>query len=275
MFSGRPPWIIFLAGLVLLVIIGLVDYITGYELSFFIFYLIPITHAAWYGNKRMGYLFCVISVSTWFYVDHASGHRYSYSLIPFWNGTVRLTFFLLSAYWVSSIKTLLLVKSKLARIDGLTGCLNVTAFKEKCDMLFKLTNRVGFPISLGYIDVDNFKPINDLYGHSEGDRVLQAISITMMQAVRGSDIVGRMGGDEFSILLPNTGIDNARIVFDGLRNKLLECARVNNWSISFSIGVIIFPAQSGTPDKAIGLADALMYRVKNSGKNNILYEVFK
>ncbi len=272
LFAGKPAWIIFLVGLILLAIIGNIDYIIGNEISFFVFYVVPVVYAAWYGNKKLGLLFALMSAYVWFYAHRATGQCYSQAWIFFWNGAVRLTFFLLAAHWVSEIKLHLVRESLMARVDGLTGCVNSTALKQQCAIIFPLSVRFGSPLTLAYIDLDNFKKINDQRGHAEGDRVLQAVAATFLQSVRSTDVVARMGGDEFVILLPNTDIDDAKFLFDNLRKKLLECTRLNDWAIGFSIGVIAYTKLPGNIDDMIGRADALMYRVKQSGKNNILYE---
>lgn len=272
LFSGRPTWFVVFAGFAMIALIGEIDYLSGYEVSFFIFYALPVMLVAWYCGTFLGYGLGVIAILTWICVDQASGHTYSHEWILFWNSAVRLIFFLLAAYLMADIRLRLMRESMLAHVDGLTGCLNAYTFNEKCDTLLPLSYRFRQPITLGFIDLDDFKHVNDTLGHSEGNRVLKAVAETMRGYIRKTDIVGRMGGDEFAILLPNTDLDNARIVFDDLRNRLLEDVRNNGWTTGFSIGVVVFFDHAISTDKAIGMADALMYRVKKGGKNNVIYE---
>lgn len=272
LFADKPAWVTFAVGLALLAFIGMIDYLAGYEVSYFVFFAIPVALVGWYAGRKQGYIFCLLATLVWGYVNLVHGRVYGQHWVFYWNGTVRFVFFLLVAYWVSDVKSLLAQQSRLARLDSLTGCLNNFAFSEKCDTLFPLSHRFSQPISLGFIDVDDFKLINDTQGHSEGDHVLRTVGDAMRKSVRSTDIVGRLGGDEFAILLPNTSIEQARLVFDNLRRQLVEAARFEGKPVGFSMGVITFHDRSITPDQAVGMADELMYRVKKSGKNNVIYE---
>lgn len=124
---------------------------------------------------------------------------------------------------------------------------------------------------LGYLDLDGFKAINDQLGHNGGDQVLQAVAAVMRERLRASDIGGRIGGDEFAILLPETGMTGAKTFFTKLRENLNDLAADKNWQIGFSIGVAILHKPAATSDTAIHYADSLMYKVKKSGKNSILF----
>ena len=162
----------------------------------------------------------------------------------------------------------------MAKLDGLTGVMNARAFGEAAQTILSIAARYGRPTAIGYIDLDNFKSVNDTLGHSEGDTVLIAVASILLESVRGTDLVGRLGGDEFAIFLPETTYSGAVTIFDKLRERLLKEARERVWPIGFSIGVAVFRTAPLSVDEAIKLADALMYRVKNSGKNNILFEEF-
>lgn len=271
LFAGKPEWFVALICLLILAVTALVDYATGTEISFFIFFGIPLVLSSWYGSTRLGYLFCILAIISWMLVDVLNRHFYSQHWIFYWNSGVRLAFFLLVAYWTSSIRSLLEQQYQLARIDGLTGCLNSAAFNERCEFVFSMTQRFGQPVTLSFIDLDDFKRINDDYGHSEGDRILRQVAETMLSAVRRTDVVGRMGGDEFAILLPDTKLVDARIVFENLRHKLAQI-NCGDRTIGLSIGVVEFAGGHMTADHAIAWADALMYRVKKDGKGGIQYE---
>jgi len=114
--------------------------------------------------------------------------------------------------------------------------------------------------------------VNDQRGHSEGDKVLQTVGEVFLKSVRKTDVAGRLGGDEFAIALPETNEAGAKSEFNKLRKNLAQAMQKNNWSVGFSIGAISFDLPPSNFDEAIKLADALMYQVKKSGKNNILFE---
>lgn len=259
----------------MLIPIGIFDHITGYELSFSIFYLLPVCSSAWYLNKPAAVIASVLSSATWLLVDFTSGTPYTNQAIPFWNAAVRLGFFLVVALLILRLRLHFNLQNSFAQNDGLTGIMNARAFKQACVSIFDLAHRHGRPLTLGYIDLDGFKAINDSLGHSVGDEVLKAVAATLRSRLRTSDIAARLGGDEFSILLPETSITGARTFFTELHNSLLALATNKNWPVGFSIGVAVFHLPAESPDEAIRCADNLMYQVKHSGKNNIQFAEFR
>ena len=271
-FVRRTPWQIITITLLLAILVSIVDFESGYELSFSIFYVIPITIGAWYSGKRAGLVLSLFSAALWLTADLTSGHYYTHPAIPYWNALVRLSFFIITALLTATLKKHLQIEKELSRKDELTGLLNRRAFKEDANILFALSARNGRPISLGYIDIDNFKMINDIHGHDEGDRVLKTVTETFRSALRKTDLASRLGGDEFAVLLPDTSITAARVIVSKIQERLLATVKDHNWPIGFSIGVAVFSTLPETPDEAMKQADALMYRVKNSGKNNVLYQ---
>ncbi|MCX5642984.1 MAG: GGDEF domain-containing protein, partial [Candidatus Omnitrophica bacterium] len=122
------------------------------------------------------------------------------------------------------------------------------------------------------MDIDNFKAVNDLQGHKAGDDLLHLIAVTMKKNLRTMDTVARLGGDEFAVFMPETKLEQTRIVIDRLQKTLLEVAKNNQWPITFSAGVVCYDTPPQTAGEAIKAADELMYSAKTSGKNKILYE---
>jgi len=260
--------------IVLIGILGILDYITGYELHISIFYLIPIYIGSWHANKNTGLLLCCISTVVSIVANHFAGLRFSHSSIVYWNILVRFSFFLLISHLISNLKVNYDKEKDLSCIDGLTGAMNLRIFKETSEALFKVAKRSKSSISICYIDVDNFKNLNDTHGHDEGDRVLQVIAATLKSSVRKSDLVGRLGGDEFSILLYETELEGAKIVADRMLEQLRKKTIIAKSTIGFSIGVAVFGTPPSSAQEAIKCADTLMYRAKKTGKNKIVYEVF-
>jgi len=259
-----------LLSLAMVTVISLADLVSGNEFSISIFFLVPVAISTWYCNRRTGVVFSVFSAILWFVIDYAE-RTYSHPTAPYWNTTVRLGFFLVAEELLSQLKVQLGNEQNLARTDALTGLLNVRGFTEQAEMLFGLAARRGRPVVLAYIDLDNFKKVNDERGHSEGDKVLRIVSDRISSSLRVTDVAGRMGGDEFAIVLPEVDEAGARIVIDTLRRVLLREAEIQGWPISFSIGVVSFDTPSSSLDEAISIADALMYQVKESGKDNIIF----
>lgn len=259
---------------VLVAITALIDHLTGYELAFSIFYAIPIGVSSWYLGNRLGVAVCIVSGITWLAVDFTSGHPYSHPAIPFWNMGVRLAFFIVIAHLLARLRSALELQSSLAQQDGLTGIMNARAFRRQCQFVTRLAARHKHTIALGYLDLDDFKGVNDTLGHGVGDHVLTVVASELASRLRASDFVGRLGGDEFAVLLSETDLAGARILFNRMREQLVDLAARNGWPIGFSIGVAVFHSPPANVDDALRCADELMYRVKSTGKNNILFEEY-
>ena len=267
---NRPVWIVL--GVILLSVVAFLDYITGVEFSFSLFYLLPISLISWAISERLGLAFAILSSCVWIAVDIWSGNsnRLSNLFAYMWNATARLGFFLLPVFMIR-LNRALQHEKELARTDFLTGVLNARFFRELAQMEINRSLRYKRPFTIAFIDVDNFKTINDTFGHTEGDTVLRAIAMNMKAHLRKTDIVARVGGDEFVILLPETNAQTAPIVISNMQRELLRGMNENGWSVTFSIGALTLNVPQLSVDEMLGRADQLMYKVKNGGKNNIHY----
>ena len=261
-------WVII--GFALLCLVGITDYLTGYEVSFSLFYLIPIALVTWFINTNFGMMFAVASAIAWLIADVFSGAVYSHSVIYLWNSAIRLGFFVLTVFSLELIKTLKREKN-IARIDYVTGLLSTRYFHDLAQREIDRSSRSGNPFTTAYIDLDNFKAVNDSLGHVAGDKVLYAVADCMQTHLRKTDIVARIGGDEFAIFLPEIGSALAKAVISKMHSKLLEEMQKNNWPVTFSIGVLTFTDAPSSVDEALQLVDQMMYSVKNKGKNNIVF----
>lgn len=266
-------WQILLLIFFLILIVAIFDYVTGFEMSFSIFYLVPVSISSWYIRRSFSLFICIISAFTWMIIDVISGNMYSQAWIVVWNAAIRLGFFLIVSYLLSELKIHLDIEKILSRTDALTGLKNSRTFKEEINNILNISSHHPLIAAVGYIDLDNFKTVNDTMGHSEGDQVLMSVGSILSQSVRGSDIVGRLGGDEFAIALLVKDISDTEIFFNRLHNKLLDTMKDRGWPIGFSVGVAIFPTTPPNGDKALKYADELMYKIKNSEKNKVIYKI--
>ena len=156
--------------------------------------------------------------------------------------------------------------------DGLTGLLNHTTIKERLEQEILRADRNSFPLSYIMLDIDHFKNVNDTYGHPAGDRVLKSLSQLLTQRLRRTDIIGRYGGEEFAIILPNTAINNALVVMEELRNSfenIRHRANEEEFSVTFSCGIASF-ARFKTASDLNEAADKALYIAKNEGRNQTI-----
>lgn len=260
--------------LLITILLGLLDYQTGFEFSFAFFYLLPVTLAAWTINRLAGFVISIVSAFVWLFSNLMAGEQYSSPLIPLWNAVTRLGFFFIVTWLLAELRQLLEHERLLAKTDFLTGILNRRAFYAYITEEIARSRRYQHPFTILYVDIDNFKLINDNFGHSSGDRLLQVVAQTIKHEIRLSDRVARLGGDEFAVLFPETNAIAAKDIVPRLRQTLLMEMKNNQWPITFSIGALTCQQTPPDNEELIRLADQLMYTVKNTSKDDIAYSVY-
>jgi diguanylate cyclase (GGDEF)-like protein len=253
--------------------VGFVDYLVGYEISVSLFYLVPVAIAAWYGGQRDGIAIAGLSCVSWYAADLISGHPYSHPAIPVWNAAVRFGFFAVVSGLVSMYHDALRRQRQLLRTDPLTGLANRRAFGDALAHDLALARRRGSALSLAYLDLDDFKAVNDTAGHAEGDRVLRTVGEVLGRSLREADTAARLGGDEFAFLLPDTGPEGAAEVAGKLARELQRAFVAAQWPVDASIGVVTFPHARVSLADAMEAADRAMYEAKRSGKGMVVSRV--
>jgi diguanylate cyclase (GGDEF)-like protein len=269
---GKLFWT--MAGILLVGGVGILDFQTGYELAFSLFYLIPVSLVAWLASQRLGILTSLVSAIVWLTADVAAGSSYSQPFIYAWNTLIRLSFFIITVLLLSTLRKALEREKESARTDYLTGAANSRLFYDLVQMEIGRFQRYERHFSLAYIDIDDFKTVNDRFGHSVGDQVLRTLASSAGKYLRKTDVVARLGGDEFALLFPETDQESARVILAKIHSGLLEAMRQNNWLITFSIGVLTCIAIPDSTDELVKAADELMYAVKRDGKNAIKYSTY-
>lgn len=161
---------------------------------------------------------------------------------------------------------------RMATTDSLTGLLSREYFHQQFSDIFHRSERYQRPFSVMMVDIDDFKSVNDTYGHPAGDRVLEQIGRMILDIIRHEDIAARYGGEEFAILLPETSPENARYPAERLRRSL-EVFRFTvddkRFSITISIGIAGYPDCASTMDELVDKADTALYEAKKAGKNTV------
>lgn len=270
---SRTSWVII--GFCLIPVVFFLDIFTGNEVICTLFYLIPIAIVTWFSARLLGILAAILNAIAWAFADILSGHVYSHIAIFFWNSAVVFCIFLVLTLLLSALKNSLEQEKTLARTDYLTGAFNRRSFIDFLQMEIERSRRYKHPFSVAYVDLDNFKTVNDQFGHGQGDLVLYTVANQAKSWLRTTDICARLGGDEFAFLFPETGQEIVQIIISKIQFCLLDEMQKNKWPVTFSIGVLTCVNASHKVNEIIGLIDNLMYEVKNDGKNAIKYSVYE
>jgi diguanylate cyclase (GGDEF)-like protein len=249
--------------------LGVLDTVSGPDIAFSVFYLVPIALAACAGRAAVTLPTCALAAVTWLAADLWAGAEYSTPAIPIWNATSRLVVFVVVATLLGALRGSLLRAEELSRVDPLTGAANPRHFYETAERERLRAVRTRSPLSLVYIDLDNFKEVNDSAGHLAGDSVLCEVASTLQSNVRVSDLVGRLGGDEFAVLLPETPQAAAATVVSKLQGALRTVLHQCDGNVSASLGVATFDRAPSSVDDVVMAADRLMYAAKSGGKDTI------
>lgn len=264
---SRP---VILAGCALIVLgLAVVDYMTGPELRFFIFYWPPIAVVTWYAGRRWGLAFVVACGAAWLVANPVGYSENARIGLAAWNTAVNAASFALLVVMIAALRRLVDRERLAARVDVVTGVANLRAFSEVIGAEVARSGLTGAPLSLAYLDIDNFKTVNDRLGHAAGDGVLQAVALILRSSLRTGDVVARLGGDEFAVLLPRAGEEEALLIIQRLQRTMDSRAADAGWEISFSIGLVTCAGASVVPEQLLSQADSLMYEAKTAGKSTI------
>jgi len=258
---------------VLFVIIAVIDYVTPPELNLTFMYVFVILLACWNLGLTWSLVFTALASGMQFLiVDQIKGDYISLMYLYIDLGNRFFTFLLIVALTVP-LRTVYGREKTTARIDWLTRIPNRRAFTELLVTEIARYERTRVPFSVAYVDLDDFKAINDRFGYERGDLLLRKIVETVKRSLRQTDAVARLGGDEFAILFPASSIDAALPVMQRVRAEL-DALNQEGGSVTFSIGLGTFGRPGLSPDEVIALCDSLMHRVKREGKKALVYDQF-
>ena len=251
-------------------LVGWVDYATGAEVQVLALYFLPLLLAGWSLGTTGAILAAVASTAVWLEATHALGIHFVHSYVWIVNGFTQGLGFLMVALLVARLRKAVKRESLLNRTDPLTGAGNRRAFLDLAGLSLALSKRHGGSASLAYLDLDNFKHVNDAFGHDCGDQLLRKCSTLISQQIRSSDTVARLGGDEFAIFLPKTDAKSAAVLMERISSSIDMADDFRSMAVTTSIGVVTeAPAESSLLE-LLRKADAQMYAVKARKKNPAL-----
>ncbi len=264
--AGLPRPVLLLIGLGLVVAIGGLDYVTGPHVALSIFYLLPVMLVAW-GTESTGYGAAVVAAT--FLAAVISDYHYSSPAVALWNAVVRLAVFGIVLYLMREVRDLVARLEEQAGLDELTGVANLRAFRDVAAREIERSRRFQHGLSLAYIDIDDFKGTNDRLGHDAGDRTLIALATLALATARSVDTVARIGGDEFVIVMPETGADAALPLVTRLREAFPRVSTIGDAGTTCSIGLASYGRAPDSVEEMLAAADALMYQAKAAGKDRV------
>ncbi len=256
------------AALLFVVLVALLDVGTNSRLSLSLFYLIPVAACAWWDGFAPGVLVSLAGSVAWLAVDCVEDPA-APPAVQLWNVVVRLGTLALISSLVSRVHAGVRRERRLARTDPLTGAANGRTFYEAAQAEAGRASRTSEPLTLAYFDLDHFKSLNDRLGHAAGDEALRCVVATVQVHLRSSDLLARMGGDEFALLLPETGADGALAVLGRLQERFAQEMARRGWPVTLSVGAATFLRPPPDVDLMIRRVDALMYSAKRKGKARV------
>jgi diguanylate cyclase (GGDEF)-like protein len=267
------------AGAVLLTVFAILclavgDVLTGTEASFTLLYLAPIAFATWFVGLNAGIAHSLLASVASTTADLVARQGTPlHSAIMAWNLVIQLGVYLALVLLLSGFRSRLEGEQYLARTDGLTQVANRRAFIEAAELELERARRTGRPLTLAYVDCDDFKFVNDQLGHAVGDALLVTAARTLRASTRAIDAVARLGGDEFGLLLPETDGPTAQALLSRLRTTLLAAMQRQGWKVGFSMGAATWVTPAGSVDQMMALADELMYEAKRTAKGTARFAV--
>jgi len=273
--KNKRQILLVLTALIAFPAIAYLDRRTGLEFNFAFFYLLTIVSLTWYGGRTVGYVLIAIGtlvIITFDYYRQQNDVDYG---IVVWDSFWSMMTLFLGVLLINRLRMSLEREKSLSRTDSLTGLNNRRYFREIAEDRREWCRRHGVPLTLAYVDLDNFKTVNDTLGHDEGDRLLVSMAGLMKQNLRQTDLVARIGGDEFILLLPEADEALARAIIQRMQGAIQQAAEGQSWPVTASVGLVTDPHCRLDCEKLIHRADELMYKVKQAGKGTLLSDVIE
>jgi len=265
-----PRPVVLLLGMALIAAIAWLDSVTGPKVALNVFYLLPVMLVAW-ATASTGY--GLLAVLATFLVGPFEAYHNGYAFyslpVAIWNAGMRTAVFCIVLLLLAEVRRLVARLREQSLTDELTGVANRRAFTLVAGREIDRSRRYAHQLSLAYLDIDDFKAVNDRHGHAAGDRVLVALAGAAKAAARSVDIVARLGGDEFVVLMPETDENAALPLADRLRETCSQAAGASLEPITCSVGVVTYERPPNDIAELLASADALMYEAKAAGGDDV------
>lgn len=248
-----------------LLCIGFVDYATGHDIRVIALYFLPLAYAGYHLSYRGAIAASAFGDIVWSIVFYLEATHERHLLIYAIDFLLQGGAFLTISCLVARLAELLAREKASSRIDPLTSLDSRVAFAEKAGVALALCQRHARPVTLAFIDLDRFKQVNDRGGHARGDQLLRTCGAVLRGSLRASDIAARHGGDEFVVLLPETGATDGQLFCEQLRHTLDRQHEFQSFGVTASIGVVVDERAHHTLAHLVDQADEQMYESKRAG----------
>lgn len=275
--------------LLIIAVIAAIDYASGMAVVISVLYFIPIIAAGWFLRPERAVTVAVVATLAWLAGDVAWRGLGETQAIRIWNACAGVVTLAAVTFLVQRARrehdALLAANRQLdlaltretesARTDALTNLPNARALSETLTRELARSRRSGTPLSLLYIDLDDFKEVNDRYGHAAGDALLERVGAALGSVLRAGDIAARIGGDEFVVVLAGSSAESAKEVAARIvASVAAEAKRYPDAPVGASVGIVhyarSFPAGAG---EILSRGDAVMYAAKHGGKGRVAVEL--
>jgi diguanylate cyclase (GGDEF)-like protein len=263
--DSKPKQLITSIGLLCVSIIGIVDHIAR-ELHLSYISIFPIVLVSWYVNQRTGILVATFCGLVWFISTRLEGVRQSSEMLDMWNSSMPAGVLIALAYLVARLRSELDKISDVASKDFLTGLPNARAFYELA--VHETKRALGLePLALAYIDLEGFKWINHRFGYATGDQMLCSIAQIILQGVVRKDLVGRIGGTAFAILMPDTTSEGAQFILEKIHDALKNERSRYAQPVNFFISAVACTKAPRTVAELMHQAEMSMTRMKGNDRD--------
>ena len=266
--SARHKGIVGLFALVCANFLAYCELVLSDGLNFSYLYLLPVFLASWFASRAMGITVGIWASAVWFAGEMILARNYANASTPMWNLLTRAGAFVASAAILAQLRAKFEEMSKLAARDFLTGLPNGNAFYELAASEMNQASSTE-PLTLATILVTGVQMVNYRFGYSAGDRVLCTIAKTIQQQAPRPDLVGRMGGTSFSVLLPNTTSENAHAILQKIHEALDVQRHQFAGPVTFCFSAIACAESTKTLAELLYQADNQMESIKVAGKDHI------
>lgn len=245
--------------------VGFVDYATGRDIRVIALYFLPLAYAGYHLSYRGAIAASFLGDVVWSFVFYGEATHDRHLVVYAIDFLLQGAAFLAISCLVARLAELLAREKAASRTDALTRLDSRVAFVEKAGVALSLCQRHARPVTVAFIDLDRFKQVNDREGHARGDQLLRTCGQVLRGSLRASDIAARHGGDEFVVLLPETGVADGQLFCEQLRHALDRQQEFLSSGVTASIGVVVDERAHHTLDHLVEEADEQMYESKRAG----------